>query len=153
MTLWHHITTCGPCDPNQTGLERRVCGDYFDHYFHQPRSRSPLKLLRIGEQPVMASPGEQRTKPRKRDRVKNLLKDTFSFRTPSPSPSRTTDDPNAPRAPAASSGAAGKIYEGVKTTLRKIIEVSDVFPPVKSVAAGLLVICDTIDVRLPSSET
>ncbi|RXW21205.1 hypothetical protein EST38_g4653 [Candolleomyces aberdarensis] len=42
-------------------------------------------------------------------------------------------------------GLAGKIYEGVKTTLRKVVEVSDVFPPVKSVAAGLLVICDTID--------
>ncbi|KAJ2924132.1 hypothetical protein H1R20_g12960, partial [Candolleomyces eurysporus] len=42
-------------------------------------------------------------------------------------------------------GLAGKIYEGVKTTLRKIVQVSDAFPPLKSVAAGLLVICDTID--------
>ena len=45
-------------------------------------------------------------------------------------------------------GLAGKIYEGVKTTLRKVVEVSDVFPPLKSVAAGLLVICDTVDVSL-----
>jgi hypothetical protein len=43
---------------------------------------------------------------------------------------------------------ASKIYEGVKTTLRKIVNVSDVFPPLKSTAAGLLVICDTIDVSL-----
>ncbi|RXW14017.1 hypothetical protein EST38_g11837, partial [Candolleomyces aberdarensis] len=42
-------------------------------------------------------------------------------------------------------GLAGKIYEGIKTTLRKVVEVSDVFPPLKSIAAGLLVICDTID--------
>ncbi|KAJ2927667.1 hypothetical protein H1R20_g9431, partial [Candolleomyces eurysporus] len=40
---------------------------------------------------------------------------------------------------------AGKIYEGVKITLRKVVEVSDVLTPLKSVAAGLLVICDTID--------
>ncbi|KAJ2927396.1 hypothetical protein H1R20_g9698, partial [Candolleomyces eurysporus] len=44
-----------------------------------------------------------------------------------------------------SARVAGKIYEGVKTTLRKIVQVSDAFPPLKSVAAGLLVICDTID--------
>ncbi|KAJ2929123.1 hypothetical protein H1R20_g7968, partial [Candolleomyces eurysporus] len=42
-------------------------------------------------------------------------------------------------------GLAGKIYKGIKTTLRKVVEVSDVFPPMKSVAAGLLVICDTVD--------
>ncbi|KAJ2930517.1 hypothetical protein H1R20_g6579, partial [Candolleomyces eurysporus] len=42
-------------------------------------------------------------------------------------------------------GLAGKIYEGIKTTLRKVVEVSDVFPPVKSIAAGLLVICNLID--------
>ncbi|RXW13412.1 hypothetical protein EST38_g12441, partial [Candolleomyces aberdarensis] len=35
-------------------------------------------------------------------------------------------------------GFAGKIYEGVKTTLRKVVKISDVFPPVKSVAAALL---------------
>ncbi|KAJ2935368.1 hypothetical protein H1R20_g1726, partial [Candolleomyces eurysporus] len=42
-------------------------------------------------------------------------------------------------------GLASKIYEGVKTTLRRVVDVSDVFPPLKSAAAGLLVICDTID--------
>ncbi|KAJ2926045.1 hypothetical protein H1R20_g11047, partial [Candolleomyces eurysporus] len=42
-------------------------------------------------------------------------------------------------------GLAGKIYEGVKITLRKVVQVSDAFPPLKSVAVGLLVICDTID--------
>ncbi|KAJ2930709.1 hypothetical protein H1R20_g6381, partial [Candolleomyces eurysporus] len=42
-------------------------------------------------------------------------------------------------------GLANKIYDGVKATLRKVVDVSDVFPPLKSVAAGLLVICDTID--------
>lgn len=37
------------------------------------------------------------------------------------------------------------IYEGVKTTLQKVVEVSDVFPPLKSTAAGLLAICNAID--------
>ncbi|KAJ2926092.1 hypothetical protein H1R20_g11007, partial [Candolleomyces eurysporus] len=50
-------------------------------------------------------------------------------------------------------GLVGKIYEGVKTTLRKVVEVSDVFPPLKSVAAGLLVICDTVDVSPSFNET
>jgi hypothetical protein len=47
---------------------------------------------------------------------------------------------------------ASKVYEDVKTTLRKIVDISDVFPPLKSTAAGLLAICDTIDVGLPSNE-
>ncbi|RXW13954.1 hypothetical protein EST38_g11900 [Candolleomyces aberdarensis] len=42
-------------------------------------------------------------------------------------------------------GLGSKIYEGVKTTLRRIVDVSDVFPPLKSTAAGLLVICNAID--------
>ncbi|KAF6750300.1 hypothetical protein DFP72DRAFT_512129 [Ephemerocybe angulata] len=41
--------------------------------------------------------------------------------------------------------AARMLYEGVKTTLRTIEKVSDVFPPLKSTAAALVVICDTID--------
>ncbi|KAJ2934012.1 hypothetical protein H1R20_g3090, partial [Candolleomyces eurysporus] len=39
----------------------------------------------------------------------------------------------------------GKIYDGVKTTLRRIAEISDVFPPLKSTARALLAICNTID--------
>ncbi|KAJ2925686.1 hypothetical protein H1R20_g11406, partial [Candolleomyces eurysporus] len=42
-------------------------------------------------------------------------------------------------------GLGKKIYEGVKTTLQRIVDVSDVFPPLKSTAAGLLAICNTID--------
>ncbi|RXW12931.1 hypothetical protein EST38_g12923 [Candolleomyces aberdarensis] len=42
-------------------------------------------------------------------------------------------------------GLSSKIYQGVKTTLRRIVDVSDVFPPLKSTAAGLLAICNTID--------
>ncbi|KAF5330196.1 hypothetical protein D9611_010572 [Ephemerocybe angulata] len=38
-----------------------------------------------------------------------------------------------------------KVYEGVKTTLRAIERATDVFTPLKSTAAALLVICDTID--------
>ncbi|RXW23945.1 hypothetical protein EST38_g1906 [Candolleomyces aberdarensis] len=49
---------------------------------------------------------------------------------------------HAERQPA---GLGSKIYEGVKTTLRRIVDVSDVFPPLKSTAAGLLAICNTID--------
>lgn len=41
--------------------------------------------------------------------------------------------------------AARILYEGVKATLRTIEKVSDVFPPLKSTAAALAVICDTID--------
>ncbi|KAJ2923255.1 hypothetical protein H1R20_g13836, partial [Candolleomyces eurysporus] len=40
---------------------------------------------------------------------------------------------------------AGKVYKGVKTVLQSIVKVTDAFTPVKSVAAGLLLICDTID--------
>jgi hypothetical protein len=47
---------------------------------------------------------------------------------------------------------ASRIYEGVKTTLRKVVNVSDVLPPLKSTAAGLLVICDTIDVSVQFSD-
>ncbi|KAJ2934718.1 hypothetical protein H1R20_g2382, partial [Candolleomyces eurysporus] len=74
----------------------------------------------------MAPLEEQRNKPRKRDRFRKFFEDRFGSRTPSPFRSRIS-------------------YEGVKTTLRKVVEVSDVFPPLKSVAAGLLVICDTVD--------
>ncbi|KAF6756873.1 hypothetical protein DFP72DRAFT_846251 [Ephemerocybe angulata] len=37
------------------------------------------------------------------------------------------------------------VYEGVKTTLRTVVTVTDAFPPLKSTAAALLVICDMID--------
>ncbi|KAJ2923406.1 hypothetical protein H1R20_g13690, partial [Candolleomyces eurysporus] len=42
-------------------------------------------------------------------------------------------------------GPGSKIYDGVKTTLRRIAEISDVFPPLKSTARALLAICNTID--------
>ncbi|KAF6764399.1 hypothetical protein DFP72DRAFT_840461 [Ephemerocybe angulata] len=38
-----------------------------------------------------------------------------------------------------------KFYEAIKTTLRTIERTTDVFTPLKSTAAALLVICDTID--------
>ncbi|KAF6756394.1 hypothetical protein DFP72DRAFT_1066748 [Ephemerocybe angulata] len=44
-----------------------------------------------------------------------------------------------------SKGIGSKIYGGVKATLRLVAEVGDVFPPVKSTAAGLLFIFDLID--------
>ncbi|KAJ2928074.1 hypothetical protein H1R20_g9012, partial [Candolleomyces eurysporus] len=114
-------------------------------------------------------------RPRRRDEAKELLrvpvkffKERFGSRTPSPSRSRPTPRPevagdivtssqvslNASTANAPTEDTnrgeiqtrlASKIYESVKTTLRKVVEVSEVFPPLKSVAAGLLVICDTID--------
>ncbi|KAJ2911890.1 hypothetical protein MD484_g8525, partial [Candolleomyces efflorescens] len=62
------------------------------------------------------------------------------------SPATTaSQEVNGPQAEQQSPTVAKKIYEGVKTTLRKIVYVSDVLPPLKSTAAGLLVICDTID--------
>ncbi|KAF6748282.1 hypothetical protein DFP72DRAFT_1074546 [Ephemerocybe angulata] len=42
-------------------------------------------------------------------------------------------------------GIGSKVYEGLKATLRLVVEVSDVFPPVQSTAAGLLFIFDLID--------
>ncbi|KAF5336328.1 hypothetical protein D9611_006651 [Ephemerocybe angulata] len=44
-----------------------------------------------------------------------------------------------------SEGIGSKIYGSVKTTLRLVVEMGDVFPPVKSTAAGLLFIFDLID--------
>ncbi|KAF6756391.1 hypothetical protein DFP72DRAFT_1044954, partial [Ephemerocybe angulata] len=44
-----------------------------------------------------------------------------------------------------SEGIGSKIYGSVKTTLRLVVEMGDVFPPVKSTAAGLLFIFDVID--------
>ncbi|KAF5341901.1 hypothetical protein D9611_001390 [Ephemerocybe angulata] len=44
-----------------------------------------------------------------------------------------------------SDGIGSKIYGAVKTTLRLVVEIGDVFPPVKSTAAGLLFIFDLID--------
>ena len=46
---------------------------------------------------------------------------------------------------------ATKIYEGIKTTLRTIEKTTDFFPPVKSAAAALITICDTIDVSPPAT--
>ncbi|KAJ2933760.1 hypothetical protein H1R20_g3334, partial [Candolleomyces eurysporus] len=122
----------------------------------------------------MAPPEKQRRKPRKRDQAKKIFEDRLGSRTPSPSPSRTTvagvsstssqaaRDVITPSPLAKSTDRSeiqshqestvhvehqllGKIYVGVKTTLRKVVEVSDVFSPLKSVAAGLLVICDIVD--------
>ncbi|KAF6764411.1 hypothetical protein DFP72DRAFT_1040223 [Ephemerocybe angulata] len=42
-------------------------------------------------------------------------------------------------------GTGRKFYEGVKTTLRAIERATDVFTPLKSTAAALLVICEAID--------
>ncbi|KAF6756382.1 hypothetical protein DFP72DRAFT_846694 [Ephemerocybe angulata] len=44
-----------------------------------------------------------------------------------------------------SEGIGSKIYGSMKTTLRLVVEMGDVFPPVKSTAAGLLFIFDLID--------
>ena len=82
-------------------------------------------------------------RPRRRDQAKEFfkhpgkfLKDRFG--SPTPSPSRSCPRP-------ASNG-----YEGVKTTLRNIVDVSDVLPPLRSTAAELLAICDTIEVSFLS---
>ncbi|RXW12248.1 hypothetical protein EST38_g13606, partial [Candolleomyces aberdarensis] len=87
-------------------------------------------------------------RPRRRDKAKELINRPVKFlqehlasRTSSPSRSRPTTS-HAADEPA---GLGSKIYEGVKTTLRRIVDVSDVFPPLKSTAAGLLAICNTID--------
>ncbi|KAF6756378.1 hypothetical protein DFP72DRAFT_846691 [Ephemerocybe angulata] len=42
-------------------------------------------------------------------------------------------------------GIGTKAYEGIKTSLRMMAQLGDVFPPVKSTAAGLLFIFDIVD--------
>ncbi|RXW19277.1 hypothetical protein EST38_g6574 [Candolleomyces aberdarensis] len=66
---------------------------------------------------------------------------------PTAATSRGANEPQEGPAPVEHqpAGLGSKIYEGVKTTLRRIVDVSDVFPPLKSTAAGLLAVCNTID--------
>ncbi|RXW11633.1 hypothetical protein EST38_g14222 [Candolleomyces aberdarensis] len=84
-------------------------------------------------------------RPRRRDEAKQLFKSPVKFfkerlssRDPSPSRSRPALHPKG-------RAVSNLTYEGVKTTLRRIVDVSDVFPPLKSTAAALLAICNTID--------
>ncbi|KAF6742018.1 hypothetical protein DFP72DRAFT_861205 [Ephemerocybe angulata] len=73
-------------------------------------------------------------KPRKRDRVMHALGlDRFNRHSASPSPRGST------------SKTRNKLFEGVKTALETVVTVADVFPPLKSTAAGLLVLLKAID--------
>ncbi|KAF5336455.1 hypothetical protein D9611_006666 [Ephemerocybe angulata] len=73
-------------------------------------------------------------KPRKRDRVMHALGlDRFNRRSASASPRGSM------------STTRNKLFEGVKTALETVVTVADVFPPLKSTAAGLLVLLKAID--------
>ncbi|KAF5336330.1 hypothetical protein D9611_006653 [Ephemerocybe angulata] len=72
-------------------------------------------------------------KPRKRDRVMHALGLDRFRRSASPSPRGST------------SKTRKKLFEGVKTALETVVTVADVFPPLKSTAAGLLVLLKAID--------
>lgn len=47
-------------------------------------------------------------------------------------------------------GWRGKAYEGFKTSLDTLVEVSGVFPPLKAAAGGLRSVLTIVDVRTPS---
>ncbi|KAF5336475.1 hypothetical protein D9611_006642 [Ephemerocybe angulata] len=57
------------------------------------------------------------------------------------------DNPSSSKADCSVStaGIGTKAYEGIKTSLRMAAQLGDVFPPVKSTAAGLLFIFDIVD--------
>ncbi|KAF5330214.1 hypothetical protein D9611_010559 [Ephemerocybe angulata] len=117
--------------------------------------------------PAQMDPPDRHGPPRKRDQVKGWLKKHLTGSTtpsPSRSPSPLQTNPSKDHSLQPSLGTAAKagagvnvslmcespstghdFYEGVKTTLRAIERAADVFTPLKSTAAALLVICDTID--------
>ncbi|KAF5330209.1 hypothetical protein D9611_010552 [Ephemerocybe angulata] len=83
--------------------------------------------------------------------VEGPIQDTSSRIIPFPDPSQVvnTDHQNIDNSPSEAiikqQSPGRKFYEGMKTTLRTIERVSDVFTPLKSTAAALLAICETID--------
>ncbi|KAF6764441.1 hypothetical protein DFP72DRAFT_840503 [Ephemerocybe angulata] len=84
--------------------------------------------------------------------VEGPIQDPSGRIIPFPDPSQgdtNTDHQNIDNSPSEAiikqQSPGRKFYEGMKTTLRTIERVSDVFPPLKSTAAALLVICETID--------
>ncbi|KAF6756397.1 hypothetical protein DFP72DRAFT_846710 [Ephemerocybe angulata] len=73
-------------------------------------------------------------KPRKRDKFMQAIGlDRFSRRSASPSPRGSKNK------------TRNKLFEGVKTALETVVTVADAFPPLKSTAAGLLVLLKAID--------
>ncbi|KAF5341684.1 hypothetical protein D9611_001195 [Ephemerocybe angulata] len=87
--------------------------------------------------------------------IEHPVQDRSSTVNPSPDPPQTTisaDPQTAGDSTEKSLDALykpqtlrNKVYEGVKTALRTVVTVTDAFPQLKSTAAALLVICDTID--------
>ncbi|KAF6763666.1 hypothetical protein DFP72DRAFT_840800 [Ephemerocybe angulata] len=87
--------------------------------------------------------------------IEHPVQNPISTVNPSPDPAQAdigADRQDAGESTEESLGAAyepqtlrNKVYEGVKTTLRTVVTVTDAFPPLKSTAAALLVICDTFD--------
>ena len=56
-------------------------------------------------------------------------------------------DPAGDEAPGQMANLATTGFQGVKTTLRLVERATDVFPPLKSVVAGLLDVIDILEVR------
>jgi hypothetical protein len=56
-------------------------------------------------------------------------------------------DPAGDETPGRMADLASAGFQGLKTTLRLVERVSDVFPPLKSAAAGLLGVIDIVGVR------
>ena len=56
-------------------------------------------------------------------------------------------DPAGDEAPGRMTDLVGVGFQGVKTTLRLVEKVADVFPPLKSTVAGLLGVIDIVEVR------
>ncbi|KAJ2935466.1 hypothetical protein H1R20_g1626, partial [Candolleomyces eurysporus] len=75
-------------------------------------------------------------RPRRRDKAKELINRPLKFIQQRLASAREEHQP---------AGLGSTTYEGVKTILRRIVDVSDAFAPLKSTAAGLLAICNLID--------
>ncbi|KAF6756384.1 hypothetical protein DFP72DRAFT_846696 [Ephemerocybe angulata] len=81
----------------------------------------------------MSAPIAGPSKPRKRDKVKQFFRIDRSKGPIPPPPATTTKE------------TRNRGFEGVKTILETVVSVGDAFPPLKSTAAGMLVIVKAIE--------
>ncbi|KAF5336335.1 hypothetical protein D9611_006656 [Ephemerocybe angulata] len=81
----------------------------------------------------MSAPTAGPSKPRKRDKVKQFFGIDRSKGPIPPPPATTTKETRS------------RSFEGVKTVLETVVSVGDAFPPLKSTAAGMLVILKAVE--------
>ncbi|KAF6756393.1 hypothetical protein DFP72DRAFT_846704 [Ephemerocybe angulata] len=81
----------------------------------------------------MSAPASGPSKPRKRDKVKQFFGLDRSKQPVPPPPATATKE------------TRNIGFEGVKTVLETVVSVGDAFPPLKSTAAGMLVILKAVE--------